>query len=633
MIKLNIAFTLCTIVTMATTACESPYSIGVIAGRTPPVSLQTPEDTLLQTTLKCDYRQTATNQLTFSVMSLPLHGHLTLVDAEHGQMTYLPDANYFGADAFSYNCQIKNSTVTPTLYATQITVTQVNDAPTADRATFQLRKESAGTYLDMDLTGSVTDVDNTPDQLTCKPDPTKLPTHGSLTPIAGKRCWLRYTPAATFTGTELMGYVVSDPAGAQATNVIDVVVGGNLTYIRPALAVRAPGCVLCHTAAIAGPNVLNANVITDFGFGNDWFWTASPGFNDWGMGVNGGSSPPTPATNAIGQSTNWGSTLITGGSVIIPKGARIPASAINATPAAGWSGVTFSLTDYLTRQASFDAPAGGSGSRFGIIEASAITIGAPTADAIRAGAAIWIPGTATLKYIKQNNAAPDLTGVRAVGSGASLYYVADASTPVKCAGDLVLDAPVWLNQAQIITGNLGCRIYSTASIFVSGTITVTPSAPTITDHNVQLASSRGIFMGLGPHDAYEDRDSGTPCAQYNVDSLRSRLAEDRFGNRMRIAADETQWNNFRTAVFSDEDRLAGLSGACGLPAYKEISFDRLLLNAPYVGGRYTKPFKGSIIAEVLTWLPGKFSFEFDPVFGRVPVLPILDFKSILQVSQ
>ncbi|MGD0101369.1 MAG: hypothetical protein ABSC60_13565, partial [Acidobacteriota bacterium] len=63
-----------------------------------------------------------------------------------------------------------------------------------------------------------------------------------------------------------------------------------------------------------------------------------------------------------------------------------------------------------------------------------------------------------------------------------------------------------------------------------------------------------------------------------------------------------------------------------------ISFSRLLLNAPQVHSRYKGPFRGLVIAEVALFRLSKSTFEFDPVFKRVPILPVLRDSDYLQLK-
>jgi hypothetical protein len=58
-----------------------------------------------------------------------------------------------------------------------------------------------------------------------------------------------------------------------------------------------------------------------------------------------------------------------------------------------------------------------------------------------------------------------------------------------------------------------------------------------------------------------------------------------------------------------------------------------MFNAPAVHNRYVGNVIGTVIAEyALMSLGGRFKFQFDPVFRRVPVLPFLDHKTYLAVE-
>ena len=63
-----------------------------------------------------------------------------------------------------------------------------------------------------------------------------------------------------------------------------------------------------------------------------------------------------------------------------------------------------------------------------------------------------------------------------------------------------------------------------------------------------------------------------------------------------------------------------------------LGFSRLLLNAPQVHSRYKGKFKGLVIAEVALFRLGKSTFEFDPIFKEVSVLPLLKDSDYLEVK-
>ena len=65
---------------------------------------------------------------------------------------------------------------------------------------------------------------------------------------------------------------------------------------------------------------------------------------------------------------------------------------------------------------------------------------------------------------------------------------------------------------------------------------------------------------------------------------------------------------------------------------RNISFERLLLNAPQIQSRYTGAFKGSIIGEYVLMSLTKFNFTFDPVFTSNVVLPMIEAETYLVVN-
>jgi hypothetical protein len=63
-----------------------------------------------------------------------------------------------------------------------------------------------------------------------------------------------------------------------------------------------------------------------------------------------------------------------------------------------------------------------------------------------------------------------------------------------------------------------------------------------------------------------------------------------------------------------------------------ISYERLLLNAPDIQSRYIGNFRGTIIAEFSMWRLGQFHFLYDPVFKAVPIFPLMNFSQIIRIE-
>ena len=101
-----------------------------------------------------------------------------------------------------------------------------------------------------------------------------------------------------------------------------------INHFQPALAVRDISCLACHAN-------IQANVVTDFGYGNTWF------MNQNGSQTDYGSNHYLPTT--------WQSIAKIQGQVIVPS-ATAPDASVNAALASGATAPPspVSLTDYLT---------------------------------------------------------------------------------------------------------------------------------------------------------------------------------------------------------------------------------------------------------------------------------------------
>ena len=89
----------------------------------------------------------------------------------------------------------------------------------------------------------------------------------------------------------------------------------------------------------------------------------------------------------------------------------------------------------------------------------------------------------------------------------------------------------------------------------------------------------------------------------------------------RTGADGSLLRSIEQSISGFQDASCN-SNSLGI-APREVHFERLLLNAPRIDSRYQGQFTGVVIAEVALMSLSKFSFTFDPVFSRVPVLPLL----------
>jgi large repetitive protein len=153
----------------------------------------------------------------------PAHGTLTL--NPDGSFTYTPATNYFGPDSFTYAATDGIATTTPV--TVDLTVTAVNDAPTAgdDTAAVLLKKSVTISVLAND-----TDPEGNPFSIQSFTQPTKGTVRRSGNTFV-------YTSTGPLAGADSFTYTVVDSLGAAATATVQIAI---TDPVAPALtAVRA----------------------------------------------------------------------------------------------------------------------------------------------------------------------------------------------------------------------------------------------------------------------------------------------------------------------------------------------------------------------------------------------------------
>ena len=136
--------------------------------------------------------------LTYSIASQPSHGSLDF-DDDTGVVTYTPNADYNGSDAFTFT--VNDGTVDSAPAMISITVEPINDAPVASAQQIVVDEDhSTGITLEG------TDVDG--DALTYAI--ATQPLHGTLTGTAPN---LTYTPEENYNGSDSFTFTVRDNGG------------------------------------------------------------------------------------------------------------------------------------------------------------------------------------------------------------------------------------------------------------------------------------------------------------------------------------------------------------------------------------------------------------------------------------
>ena len=174
---------------------DGTVTITVVAVNDAPVannqSVTTSEDTALPLTLVGT--DIEGNTLTYSIVASPTNGTLS---GSGQNITYTPSLNFVGADSFTFN--VNDGSLNSNTATVFVTVTPVQDPPTADNTTFNLQED---TPKSLALTGS--DPDGNP--LTF--NVLSSPSHGTLSGTAPN---LTYTPTLNYTGADSFTFSVND---------------------------------------------------------------------------------------------------------------------------------------------------------------------------------------------------------------------------------------------------------------------------------------------------------------------------------------------------------------------------------------------------------------------------------------
>lgn len=153
---------------------------------------------------------------TAEVVTNPAHGTLTL--NANGSFTYTPTANYSGPDTFTYRAKDANGQSQP--ITVTITVTGVNDAPTAGNDTKSVTNDGSTHEVDVLVNDADGPSETQPVTITAV---TQGASGGTVT-ISSNGSKIQYKPAASFTGTETFTYTITDQGGLTKTATVTMTV-------------------------------------------------------------------------------------------------------------------------------------------------------------------------------------------------------------------------------------------------------------------------------------------------------------------------------------------------------------------------------------------------------------------------
>lgn len=173
--------------------------------------------------------------LTYSIVTNPARGSITLTNAATGAFTYTPNANINGTDSFTFRAS--DGKVNSNVATVTITITAVNDAPVLNAIGSQSVNEGATKTITL----SASDVDSSD---TLSFSASGLPAFATLTDNGNRTATINLAPNYTASGAYSIAVTVTDN-GAPSLNASE-------TFTLTVINVNAP------PTANAGPDK-NAN--------------------------------------------------------------------------------------------------------------------------------------------------------------------------------------------------------------------------------------------------------------------------------------------------------------------------------------------------------------------------------------
>lgn len=386
-----------------------------------------------------------------------------------------------------------------------------------------------------------------------------------------------------------------------------------MNEMKPALAVRATGCLMCHAQ-------IGSNIITDFGYqgdgkGKDYFFGGKwDSFGSTGLSNTRGKAVYGDYDFTMGGDRNWSdSELDEDVAVIVPaastENVRLPNG--GALPAD-----EFSLAAYIRKQLDNSVMS----KKSQVKEVKSVFIGAPSKEKI-----LSVSGVASNSLLYKADSGSQLfSGIELVGN----KYFTNTDTII-CDGDVAIDGILYLKSAQLKTKK-GCRIYVTGSVFISDKVEYVDKT---SKSNLQITSSRTVSMGVG-FNCNGDLDSGSVRDRFQTNGSHNQI--NRFSNfytrdlgtpfeMLELLRKDAE----KVAVIKDAECESATGGRDG------GNYERLLVNAPVIHSRYRGKFTGSIISEIALMSLNALKYDFDPVFLEkdVLILPLLKSTDFLYVEE
>jgi len=175
--------------------------------------ITTNEDTAVRTGFSSSDVETSSSDLTYSVVTQPSNGTVTIDNANSEPGLYTPTANWNGTDTFTYKAN--DGTVDSNTATATVTVAAVNDAPTTTDISTTIDENRTARMVGITLQGSDVEGDNLTYSVVSNAS-------NGTTSISGAT--LTYTANQDWNGTETITYKANDGTLDSNTSTITVTV-------------------------------------------------------------------------------------------------------------------------------------------------------------------------------------------------------------------------------------------------------------------------------------------------------------------------------------------------------------------------------------------------------------------------
>ena len=153
------------------------------------------------------------DSLSYSIVTPPQHGAVTLGGGNGPAYSYSPDDNYHGTDSFSY--RVHDGAADSNTATISLTIDSINDVPLAFDS-------SDTTDEDSDVSGTLQGSDIDGDSLSYSI--VTPPQHGTVTLEGGSGATYNYSPVANYHGTDSFSYKTNDGNADSSTATISLTI-------------------------------------------------------------------------------------------------------------------------------------------------------------------------------------------------------------------------------------------------------------------------------------------------------------------------------------------------------------------------------------------------------------------------